>query len=208
MVHTRTWSYRKHWRHWSAVNPCFLVICFDTKYKYMPQVNSPVIYCVGPFIVLILSSHSSRQLQCRQTTQQNDCNHSAGPPSFTDLFFRPWLLTSSWRNSVGLTFPKPTWTESLKHPHKWNHFRDYEYKRAFFRRKKMSVSEEKPDRKYSKFNYRSLMRHVYGLFICVFVLQHRTSCSRQFCFIVKYLVVFDVGKCWWWMVKSARRLLL
>lgn len=40
----------------------------------------------------------------------------------------------------------------------------------FPRGKKKSLSEEKSDRKYSKFNYPSFMRmHVYGLFICEYL---------------------------------------
>lgn len=55
-----------------AGNPCFLLICCDTKYKYMPQVNSPVIYCAGYFS----SAHSLQSvIQRRQTFHQ-----LAGPP--------------------------------------------------------------------------------------------------------------------------------
>lgn len=89
-----------------------------------------------------------------------------------DLFSRPWLLTSLWRDTVGLTFPKPTWTESLKHPYKWNRFNAERWwkQMSIFLRGQKSVSEEKSDRKYSKFNYPSFMRmHVYGLFICEYL---------------------------------------
>lgn len=78
-THTRMRSDRKHWRRWSAINPCFLGICRDAKNKYMPQVNSPVIYCAGYFY----SARSQRSVtQRRQTTAGNGFNQLAGPPRF------------------------------------------------------------------------------------------------------------------------------